>query len=220
MAFSVCFNICTHPHTTLSSSQYSMFADEIPKRTGKFSNSHPFTAEYKGGRYSENHEYKLYFCIVDGKGDDRKVLVEIGVYYWKVAITLMHFHILSQDLANFCGQLWIAAGKKADEYFDMAIEFGESKHSHVPVKSLVSKEMGIKGKSDILYVDTIKMHPGGTSKHSLKLIEMIFKTCTSALFIVYESDLKGLGVDTDSASMIGFDKMRNYCCFIGPNRKF
>ena len=197
--------------------QYSMFADEI--RRGKFSNSHPFTEEYKGEGYTENHEYRLHFYLVDGKGNDRKVLVEIGVFYWKVAITLMHFHILSQDLANFCGKLWEAAGKNVDEYSDMDIEFGNSKHSHVPVKSLVSKAMGIKGKSDILYVNTTKMHPGGTSDHSLKLIEMIFKTCSSALVIAYESDLKGLGVD-GKAKMIGFNKMRNYCCYIGPNRKF
>lgn len=148
-----------------------MFADEIPKRTGKFSNSYPFTEEYKGDEYAENHEYRLYFYLVDGKGNDRKVLVEISVFYWKVAITLMHFHILSQDLASLCRELWEAAGKNVNEYCDMSIEFGDSRHSHVPVKSLVSKAMGIKGKSDILYVNKIKMHPGGTAEHSLKLFK-------------------------------------------------
>jgi hypothetical protein len=197
---------------------YSMFADELPKRA-MFSNSHPFTKEYNNNSYRENFEYSLTFCLVDGKGDNRKTLVEIRVYYWKVAITLMHFHILSQDLANFCRNLWVAAGKNEDVYDEMAIEFGESRYSHVEVKTLISKAVGIKRKSDILYVDKVKLLPGATSKDSVKLIEMIFKTCTSASVIAYESDLKGLGVD-DKATSIGFKKMRNYCCFIGPDKKF
>lgn len=193
---------------------YSMFADEIPKQTS-FSNSHPFTNR----SYGENFEYSLTFCLVDGKGDNRKTLVEIGVYYWKIAITLMHFHALSQDLANFCRNLWTAAGKDEDVYDDMAIEFGESRYSHVEVKSLIGKAVGIKRKSDILFVESVKLLPGATWKDSIKLIEMIFKTCTSASVIAYECDLKKLGVD-DKATAIGFKKMRNYCCFIGPDKKF
>jgi len=204
--------------TGLKEFYYSIFADEMPKRTS-FSNSHPFTKEYNTDTYRENHEYSLTFCLVDGKDDNRKALVEISVYYWKVAITLMHFHILSQDLANFCRKLWVAAGKNEDVYDDMAIEFGESRYSHVEVKTLISKAVGIKRKSDILYVNKVKLLPGATWKDSVKLIEMIFKTCTSASVIAYESDLKGLGVD-GIANTIGFKKMKNYCCFIGPDKTF
>ena len=193
---------------------HSIFADEIPKGT-KFGNSRPFLEKEQG----ENHEYTLYFCLVDSKSANRKVLVEIGALYWILPINLMHFHIRSQDLANFCRKLWVAAGKNEDVYDDMSIEFGESKYSKVEIKKLVGMATGIKKKSDILYVESVTMHPGSTVQDSIRLLEMIFKTCTSAIFIAYEIDLQKLGVDKN-ATAVGFKKMRNYSCYIGPTRKF
>ena len=195
-----------------------MFVDEIPKKT-KFSNSHPFTQQYES--LGENFEHRLHLCLVNSKDTDRTVLVEIHVYYWNIAITLMHFHILSQDLANFSRQLWIAAGRNEDDYCDMSIEFGESKHSHIAVKTLITKALGIKNKSDMLYIDKIEMHDGTTTKNSLRVLEMVFQICKSASVIVYETDLKKLGITGEKARTIGFKKMRNYCCFVGPeNKKF
>mmetsp|Transcript_3693 Transcript_3693/g.8153 ORF Transcript_3693/g.8153 Transcript_3693/m.8153 type:complete len:354 (+) Transcript_3693:69-1130(+) len=193
---------------------HSMFADDIPKR-GKFSDSRAFLQRYEG----ENHQYGLTMCLVDGKSEHRKVLVEMDVYYWYLPINLMHFHILSQDLANFCRKLWVAAGKNEDVYDDMSIEFGYCKNGKVAVKTLVGKAMGIKRKSDVMYVRDVKMHPGSTVKDSLELIEMIFKKCPSTIVIAYEVDLKKLGVDKNFAN-IGFQKMPNDSCYIGPNRKF
>ena len=119
-------------------------------------------------------------------------MVEIGALYWILPINLMHFHIRSQDLANFCRKLWVAAGKNEDVYDDMSIEFGESKYSKVEIKKLVGMATGIKKKSDILYVESVTMHPGSTVQDSIRLLEMIFKTCTSAIFIAYEIDLQKL----------------------------
>ena len=193
---------------------HSIFADEIPKGT-KFGNSRPFLEKEQG----ENHEYSLDFCLVDSKSANRKVLVEIGALYWILPINLMHFHIRSQDLANFCRKLWVAAGKNEDVYDDMSIEFGESKYSKVEIKKLVGMATGIKRKSDILYVESVKMHSGSTVQDSIRLLEMIFKKCSSAIFIAYEIDLQKLGVDKN-ATAVGFKKMRNYSCYIGPTRKF
>lgn len=90
---------------------YSIFADEIPKRTKKFNKSCVFArGEFGDDKEGENHEYRLTMCLVDGKAEDRNVLVEIGVCYWILPINLMHFHILSQDLANLSRKLWVAAG--------------------------------------------------------------------------------------------------------------
>eukprot|EP00956_Cyclotella_meneghiniana_P007672 scaffold10284_cov61-Cyclotella_meneghiniana.AAC.7 len=191
---------------------YSMFVDEIPKKT-KFSNSHPFTQQYES--LGDNHEHRLHLCLVNSKDTDRTVLVEIHVYYWNVAITLMHFHILSQDLANFSRQLWIAAGRNEDDYCDMSVEFGESKYSHITVKSLITKAMGIKNKSDMLYIDKIEMYAGATTKDSLRILEMIFQTCKSASVIVYETDLKKLGITGEKARTIAISAV-----LLGPTRNF
>ncbi|KAL9183276.1 hypothetical protein ACHAXT_005063 [Thalassiosira profunda] len=213
----------TYHRGELRTHEYSIFADELPKRT-KFNKSCVFTkGEFEGefGKEGENHEYSLTICLVDSKADDRKVLVEIGVYYWILPINLMHFHILSQDLANFSRKLWVAAGRNEDVYDDMSIEFGYSKHGKVAVKSLVSKATGIKGKSDVIYVRNVKVHEGSSEHDSRKLLEMVFKLCSSASVIAYKVDLEGLGVyDPETASEIGFAKMPNFDCFIGPNRKF
>lgn len=203
--------------------EYSIFADELPKRT-KFNKSCVFAkGEFEGefGKEGENHEHSFSMCLVDSKADDRKVLAEIGVYYWTLPINLMHFHILSQDLANFSRQLWVAAGRDEDAYDDMSIEFGCSRHGKVAVKSLVSRAVGIRGKSDVLYVRDAKVHEGSSERDSRKLLDMVFKLCTSASVIAYQVDLEGLGVrDPRTASTIGFAKMPNFDCFIGPNRKF
>ena len=191
---------------------HSVFADEI---RGKFSDSSIFMKKYEG----ENHEHNLTFCLVDSKSEHRKELVEIHVYYWDLPINLMHFHILSQDLANFSRKLWVAAGKNEDVYCDMSIEFGSSNIGKWEVKKLVSKAMGIKRKSDVLYVKDVKMHTGSTLDDSLKLLEMIFKTCKSTIVIAYKVDLTKLGV-VGNYGAIGLTKMSNYDCYIGPNRKF
>ena len=193
---------------------HSLFVDDIPKGT-KFSNSQAFLKKYEG----ENHEYHLTFCLVDSKSEHRNTLVEIGSYYWNLPINLMHFHILSQDLANFCRKLWVAAGKNEDVYCDMSIEFGESKYSKVEIKKLIGTATGIKRKSDILYVKDVKLHPNSTVQDAKMLIEMIFKKCTSASFIVYEVDLKKLGINEMYAT-IGLQKMKNFDCYIGPTCKF
>ena len=117
-----------------------MFADEIPKRGG-FAQSRAILDNQEG----ENHERSLTMCLVDDKhSEHRKVLVEIDIWYWIVPINLMHFNILSQDLANFCRALWMAAGRREDQYCDMAIEFGDSKHSDVKIKTLVNSAVIIK----------------------------------------------------------------------------
>ena len=193
---------------------HSMFVDDIPKGT-KFSDCRAFQKKYEG----ENHQYGLSFCLVDNKSEHRKVLVEIDAYYWNLPINLMHFHILSQDLANFSRKLWVAAGKNEDLYDDMSIEFGYSNIGKWEVKKLVGAAVGIKRKSDVMYVSDVKMHPGSTVEDSLKQLEMIFKTCKSAIVIVYESDLKKLDI-VENYDTIGLTKMRNFCCYIGPNRKF
>lgn len=193
---------------------HSIFADEIPKGT-KFAESRAFLKKYEG----ENHEYSLSLCLVDSKSEDRKVLVELDVWYWYLPINLMHFHILSQDLANFCRSLWVAAGKDEDVYDDMSIEFGYSKIGKVEVKKLVGTATGIKRKSDVLYVNDVKMHPGSTVQDSLKLLNMMFKLCKSAIVIAYEVDLSKLGIYS-KYDVIGFTKMRKSEVFIGPTRKF
>jgi len=192
---------------------HTMFVDEIPKGT-KFSDCRAFQKKYEG----ENHQYSISFCLVDSKSEDRKIMVEIGTDYWYLPINLMHFHILSQDLANFSRKLWVAAGKNEDVYDDMSIEFGHSKIGKWEVKKLVGLATGIKRKSDVLYMSRVKMHDGSTVEHSLRLLEMVFKTCKSAIVIAYDCDLKKLDV-VENFDGIGFTKMSNLNCYIGPNRK-
>lgn len=192
---------------------FSMFADDIPKSKG-FKNSRVF-AKKNGSEQGENHEYILSFCLVDSKEKDRKTLVEIDTWYWTVPINLMHFNILSQDLANFCRTLWRASGRKMDLYCDMAIEFGESKYSTVTIASLVKKATGMSGLRHVMYFRTAKLDNGATKEHSEILIKMIFETCP-AIVISYEEDFSKLGIKTDDIEDIGFWKLRDSNVYVGP----
>lgn len=192
---------------------FSMFADDIPE-SKSFKSSRVFEKK-NGSEQGENHEYILTFCLVNSKEKDRKTLVEIDTWYWTVPINLMHFNILSQDLANFCRTLWRASGRKMDLYCDMAIEFGESKYSTVTIASLVKKATGISGLRHVMYFRTAKFDNGATKEHSEKLIKMIFKLCP-AIVISYEEDFSKLGIATNDIKDIGFWKLWDSNVYVGP----
>lgn len=196
--------------------EQSMFADEMGP--GGLSMSRVFSGGPDKSDEGETHEHGLAFCLVDDKSEHRKVLVEIDAYYWIVPVNLMHFNVLSQDLANFCSDLWVAAGRNVNQYCGMSIEFGESKYSGVKISTLVNSAVGIKGKKHVLYVNNVKMNDGATLQDSIKLLGMIFTVCP-AIVISYLIDLRSLGIHSDY-SAVGFERLRGSECFVGPNKKF
>mmetsp|Transcript_7815 Transcript_7815/g.17640 ORF Transcript_7815/g.17640 Transcript_7815/m.17640 type:complete len:292 (+) Transcript_7815:115-990(+) len=192
--------------------KYSMFADEIPNEGG-FSMSRVFQGTQKSEE-GEEHQHGLTFCFVDSKSEDRKVLVEIDTSYWTVPVNLMHFNQASQDLANFCRYLWKAADRDANDYSDMAIEFGSSPYSGVEISTLVEEATGV-DREHVMYISGTKMSAGASSQDSLKLLRMIF-TSFPASVISYEVDLKALGISEESYATFGFEQLGYDSCFVGP----
>jgi hypothetical protein len=196
--------------------KYSMFDDEISEEDGGIEMSRVFVgAEEK--EEGENHELCLTLCLVDGKSEDRKTLVEIEVYYWTVPINLMHFNMLSQDLANFCQDLWKAAGRNADEYCGMAIEFGESRFSKVEILELIDEATGIYNEH-VMYIEKSKLMPGATSKDAMTLLELIYEDFPASV-ICFESDLKSMGIMKEGCDAFGFQQLSYYPWFVGSSRE-
>jgi hypothetical protein len=194
--------------------KYSMFDDEISDENGGIEMSRVFEGAEKKDE-GENHQLYLTLCLVDGKSEDRKTLVEIEVYYWTLPINLMHFNILSQDLANFCRDLWKAAGRNADDYCDMAIEFGESRFSKVEILELIEEATGIY-KEHVMYIEKTKLMPGATSKDAMTLLELIYEEFPASV-ICYESDLKSMGIMKDQCDAFGFQQLSYYPWFVGSS---
>lgn len=190
---------------------FAMFADEIPRRGG-MAQSRAILENEQG----ENHQYGLDMCLVDGKSEHRKTLVSIDTWYWTVPINLMHFNILSADLADFCRPLWVDAGRRESEYSDMAIEFGESKHCGVKISTLVRAATGIGGKKHVMYVRDVKMSPGSTLKDAQTLLRMMFSSCP-AILIAHETDLTKLQIQRHEIFAMGFERIGSRW-YVGPNK--
>lgn len=194
--------------------KYSMFDDEISDEDGGIEMSRVFVGAEKKEE-GEDHELCLTLCLVDGKSEDRKTLVEIEVYYWTVPINLMHFNMLSQDLANFCRDLWKAAGRNADDYCDSAIEFGESRFSKVEILELIDEATGIYNEH-VMYIENSKLMPGATSKDAMTLLELIYEEFPASV-ISYESDLESMGIMKEGCDAFGFQQLSYYPWFVGSS---
>ena len=72
---------------------------------------------------------------------EKKKLGNLSFIWWGDSswANLMNFNIHSGDLADFCRKLWPAAGRRQNQYCDMAIEFGDSPHSYVEVNDLIAE---------------------------------------------------------------------------------
>jgi hypothetical protein len=137
---------------------YSFTAGESVQHTVNIKDikSVQLSGAVEGSTPCENHDRTLGLRLVK----DGKVLARIDLFWWEDAkkATLMHFHQLCQDLADFSGELWVAAGRRSSDYCDMSIEFGESRHSCVKVNSLIKKALKCKLAKEILYVHTVSSH--------------------------------------------------------------
>jgi len=186
---------------------FSMFEDEtVETSTNCLSNTRAVIENEAG----ENHEYRITICLVDnGKSDHRRVLAEIDVDYWKPSITLMHFNQKSQDLAHFCRSLWSAAPERKDnDYSDMAIEFGESRYSHLDIITLIGEVSGYEDWYDhVMYINSAKLSQGSTEIESRELLDRFFSSFHASV-IAHKTDLEKLGLmqtdDADYEATIGF----------------
>lgn len=190
--------------------RFSMFEDEVGETTTNCLSDTRAVNENKAG---ENREYNITICLVDnGKSEHRRVLAEIDVDYWKPSITLMHFNQKSQDLAHFCRSLWSAAPERNDnDYSDMAIEFGESRYSHLDIITLIEEATEGSRYEDwydhVMYIDKAKLSQGSTEIESRELLDRLFSSFHTSV-IAHKSDLEKLGLmqtdDADYEATIGF----------------
>ena len=133
----------------------------------------------EGSRPCENHDRTIGLRVTK----EGKVLARIDLLWWVDArkATLMHFHQLSQDLADFSGELWIAAGRRSSDYCDMSIEFGESRHSYVQVNSLIKKALKCKLAKEILFVNTVYSY---SDKKALSELYQVLPTLFNRAHII------------------------------------
>ena len=116
-----------------------------------------------------------------------KTLAKINFDWWddRDGATLMHFHQSRQDLAEFCMELWAAAGRNTTDYCDMAVEFGESRYSHVKVSRLIEEALGCGLAPEILYVDSAN----GSDKEALsRLYQHMARVFDEAHIISHQTD--------------------------------
>jgi hypothetical protein len=112
---------------------------------------------------------------------------------------LMNFNIHSQDLADFCRELWLAAGRRRNQYCDMAIEFGRSPHSSVEVNGLIAETFGSMDEEtmETTYLDlgNSNVQACQTTEQGLRLVNgLISLVGKQSTLITYESDLSKLHV--------------------------
>ena len=136
-----------------------------------------------GTEPGENNERSLSLSLTW----DGKTLAKINFDWWddRDGATLMHFHQSRQDLAEFCMELWAAAGRNTADYCDMAVEFGESRYSHVKVSRLIEEALGCGLAPEILYVDSAN----GSDKEALsRLYQHMARVFDEAHIISHQTD--------------------------------
>lgn len=106
-----------------------------------------------------------------------------------------------QDLANFCSTLWCAAGRKRNQYNDMAIEFGSSPHSGVEVNELIADACsGDYETPETTYLDVNRYGRACTTKEQgLRLVSgLVALIGRTSNLITHSSDLDKLQIGDDS----------------------
>ena len=141
------------------------------------------SAALQGAEAGENNEHSLSLSLTR----DGKALAKIDLNWWddREGATLMHFHQLRQDLADFCMELWTEAGRSTRDYNDMAVEFGESRYSGLEVGCLIEDALDCDLASEILYVVNAK----GSDKEALsRLYQHMVRLFPEAHIISHKAD--------------------------------
>ena len=107
---------------------------------------------------------------------------------------------VGQDLADFCRSLWKAAGRPYREYNDMAIEFGESRHSWVEVNDLIMDATDSYAGSSTTYLDMRDIYrddsPPLKKEHGVRLMNgLLALVGEDSSIVTHRSDLSKLNVD-------------------------
>lgn len=119
-----------------------------------------------------HNEYRFDISLVDRKFENRKVYVTIEVDFWIYGVDLEHLNLNSMVTADFCKNLWEAAGRDTREYNEIGIERGRSIHSDVEIRDLVEETIGIYRK-DALYIRSVKENRRGSWKASIRLLDLL-----------------------------------------------
>jgi hypothetical protein len=116
-----------------------------------------------------------------------------------------------QDLADLCFPLWCAAGRKKSEYNDMAIEFGESRHSGVEVNELIADALG-GGDYDTpetTYLDVLREQSQATEEQGRQLMDgLIALIGGTSTLIAHGSDLRKLQMRSGAFGCCGLQPLR------------
>mmetsp|Transcript_22258 Transcript_22258/g.40123 ORF Transcript_22258/g.40123 Transcript_22258/m.40123 type:complete len:292 (-) Transcript_22258:294-1169(-) len=166
------------------------------------------TKAVKENEKGENHERGYRLKLVDKKeGSKNKELAHLSFQWWEESAraNLMNFNQLSEDLADFSSKLWGAAGRNENEYSDMAIEFGESRHSGVEVNDLLVEAYDYSEVNEIAYITSCKKM---TKAQGLRLLNglIAFAGPTSNL-IAHVTDLDKMQVRSEARDTLEFEPL-------------
>ena len=162
---------------------YNTETDTFDKHSVNIADIESISASLHGAEPGENNERSLSLSLTR----NGKALAKIDLNWWddRGGATLMHFHQLRQDLADFCMELWTEAGRSLRDYSDIDVEFGDSRHSGMAVAYLIEDALDCDLASEILYVANAK----GSDKEALsRLYQHMVRLFPEAHIISHKAD--------------------------------